>query len=68
MIYVDNSEINVKVIALSANGSLAWFRDGVRLPVYTMLEASSPLSTASCGEHNSKLNVDFAISNDSKHW
>ncbi|KOG96178.1 Ume1p [Saccharomyces eubayanus] len=66
MIYVDNSEINVKVIALSANGSLAWFRDGVKLPVYTMLEAPSPLSTASCGEHDGKPNVDFAISNDSK--
>ena len=66
MIYVDNSEINVKVIALSTNGSLAWFREGVKLPVYTMMESPAPLNTASSGNQNDKPCVDFAISNDSK--
>ncbi|CAI4053117.1 hypothetical protein SKDZ_16G1350 [Saccharomyces kudriavzevii ZP591] len=66
LIYVDNSEINVKVIALSSNGSLAWFRDGVKLPVYTMLESPTPLSATSSVEQNDKVCVDFAISNDSK--
>lgn len=65
MIYVDNSEINVKVIALSTNGSLAWFREGVKSPVYTMMEPSTSLSSASSGNQN-KPCVDFAISNDSK--
>ncbi|CAI4038900.1 hypothetical protein SMKI_06G2520 [Saccharomyces mikatae IFO 1815] len=66
MIYVDNSEINVKVIALSTNGSLAWFREGVKLPVYTMTEVPTSLKTTSSRNQNNGPSVDFAISEDSK--
>lgn len=67
MIALDNGENNL--IAMSSNGSLAWFRDGIKVPVEVLQEIMGP-STSYSGIHSLKRGpddlavADFAVSVD----
>ncbi|CCK67996.1 WD40 repeat domain-containing protein KNAG_0A03080 [Huiozyma naganishii CBS 8797] len=44
MCYLDDSEDST-IIAMSKNGSLAWFRDGIRVPIHIVQEMMGPMTS-----------------------
>ncbi|CCH59238.1 hypothetical protein TBLA_0B04000 [Henningerozyma blattae CBS 6284] len=68
--YISGSSTDVNAIGMASNGSLAWFRDGVKVPVHIMQEMMGP-GTSFSSMHSIKgsehLAVsDFSISFDSE--
>lgn len=66
--YMSNGLADSNVLAMSTNGSLAWFRDGIKVPVHIMQEMMGP-GTSFSSIHSFKrpdsLAVsDFALSDD----
>lgn len=60
MAYLDDSEDST-IIAMSKNGSLAWFRDGVKVPVHIVQEMMGP-STRFSAIHSHKRPNNLAVS------
>ncbi|KAK5780018.1 uncharacterized protein PWA37_001607 [Arxiozyma heterogenica] len=60
MAYLDDSEDST-VIVMSKNGSLAWFRDGIKVPIHIVQEMMGP-STSFSAIHSHKRPNDLAVS------
>lgn len=60
MAYLDDSEDST-IIAMSKNGSLAWFRDGIKVPIHIVQEMMGP-STSFAAMHSHVRPDDLAVS------
>lgn len=60
MAYLDDSEDST-VIVMSKNGSLAWFRDGIKVPIHIVQEMMGPSTRFSAIHSHMKPN-DLAVS------
>lgn len=60
MAYLDDSEDST-IIAMSKNGSLAWFRDGIKVPIHIVQEMMGP-STKFAAMHSHVRPDDLAVS------
>lgn len=60
MSYLDSSDDST-IIAMSKNGSLAWFRDGIKVPVHIVQEMMGP-ATSFAAMHSHVRPNDLAVS------